>query len=268
MQIKINKNSFRRLRIMSSILYHSSKYAIMNHTPFTKPIATLLSDKNADISWQFSKISKLMLDNYVTQFNGAACSVATAATVLNTLRMLIKDSSDPVPLTQHEILDAVKVIDWKERIVPTKHKNSRGVPIMELVIAVEGSLKQYNIPYDTVELVHLGQTQSSPTDEKETLFKRLVEFEQSGTNFIIAHFNQGILIPGMHIPHISPVGAFNTKDDEVLVLDVDKDGPGPYWVPFESFFEGLASDYGGKLKKYGYDTGGYVWITGVAKQRD
>lgn len=239
----------------------------MNHTPFTRPVATLLSDKDAGTSWEFSDTSKLLLKYYVKQFNGAACSVATAATVLNTARTLTMDSAEPAPLTQHEILDAVQAADWKERIVPTKHKRSRGVPIIELFEAIEGSLKHYRIPYDTVELVHLRQTDASPADEKETLFNRLVALEESGIHFIIGHFNQGIFLPEMHIPHISPVGAFNIRDKEVLVLDVDKDGPGPYWVSFETFYDGLASDYGGRIKKYGYDTGGYVWIEGVRAQR-
>ncbi len=205
-------------------------------------------------------MSKRMLDNYVTQFNEAACSVATAATILNTARMLKASSAPPDPITQMDILNTVKVVNWKERIVPREHGQKRGLPITELGIAIENSLIQYGIFYDSYEVVPFDHTCSRGNGEKDTLYRRLVEFEKSDHHFLIAHFNQGIFLKGLHLPHISPVAAFNAVKQKVLVLDVDRDGPGPYWVSFDKFYEGLSSNYNGKLEPFGYTGGGYIWI--------
>ena len=78
---------------------------------------------------------------------------------------------------------------------------------------------------------------------------------------MIAHFNQGIFLKGIHLPHISPVGTFDPESAEVLILDVDRVGPGPYWASFDLFFKGLSDDFGGVLKSFGYSGGGYIWFS-------
>lgn len=186
--------------------------------------------------------------------------MATMEVVLNTLLDMKCCPQKTHRFTQKEILDEVQVVGWKERICPTGNKSRKGLPLPELGLAVEGSLKHFKIPYLNVETVLFDTSPSQLKREKETLLKRLHDFEKKETKFIIAHFNQGIFLRGLHIPHISPVGAFNPETNDVLVLDVDKDGPGPYWVSFENFFNALSNDYNGKLKSYGYVRGGYVHI--------
>ncbi|MBW2368615.1 MAG: phytochelatin synthase [Deltaproteobacteria bacterium] len=245
---------------MSTLFYQSHKYALFNHPPFAKPVSEPISDGSHPNPTALSDLSRRLLDHYVIQFNSAACSVASVATVLNTARSLTQKAEKAVPLTQTDILNAVQVVEWKDRITPSGNKSRRGLPLAELGIAVENGFAQYQIPCDSVETVLLLKHPSNLADEKEKLKNRLIAFEKSGACFIIAHFNQGIFIKSLHIPHISPVGAYHIADNKVLVLDVDREGPGPYWLSFEKFFEGLTSDYNGRLKKYGYDGGGYVYV--------
>jgi hypothetical protein len=200
------------------------------------------------------------MSNLVPQFNGASCSVASVATVLNSVCLLSPKKSNKAPVTQAEILETVDVVHWKERVSSKGYSGRRGLPIEILGVAVEGSFKAFNIPYKRVEVVALYPEMPEIGKRTEELKQRLVKFEKIKDTFLIAHFNQGIFTGGIHLPHISPVGAYDVEKDRVLILDVDPEQTEPYWVSFETFFEGLSWGYQGMLKKYGYIGGGYVWI--------
>lgn len=245
----------RRLKLYLSIGYLSLKYGILHHHPFKKPLVKSI----ARVDPTFSGRSTCLFDHYAVQFNGAACSVATAATILNCARRMIHGASKP-PLTQEEILNTVRVVDWKERIVPSKKGGARGLPLKELGIAIRAALSTYHLPVDEWEVVDFTTEHSLPDVLKERLRDHLTRLSSSKTHFMVAHFNQGVFLKGLHLPHISPVGMFHPESGEVLVMDVDKAGPGPYWVPFELFFKGLFDDFGGRLKSFGYEGGGYIWF--------
>ncbi|MBU0991005.1 MAG: phytochelatin synthase family protein [Proteobacteria bacterium] len=243
----------RRLKIFLAIGYQSLKYRLINRQYVAKPVSVNPVASHHELSHR----SKFLLVHYVHQFNDAACSVATVATVLNAI-MDMNHGNSHHTISQKEILNTVRVVDWKERIMPSGRGTKRGLPLKELGIAVENTLKTYKISFEKISVTHLDHKDLDWPVERETLLNRLTAFEQSDNQYMIAHFNQGIFLKGLHLPHISPVGAFKVNTKEVLVLDVDKDGPGPYWVPFDVFFKGLSNDFNGKLADYGYTGGGYV----------
>ena len=96
--------------------------------------------------------------------------------------------------------------------------------------------------------------------QKEELKDRLIDFETRGRCVIIAHFDQGAFVRDLNIPHISPVGAFDVENREVVVLDVDPYQDRLYKVSFDTFCRGLFSKYSLVLRPMGYETGGYVCI--------
>jgi hypothetical protein len=202
----------------------------------------------------------VLLSNLVSQFNGASCSVASVATVLNTACLLSSKKGKKAPITQAEILETVDVVHWKERVSSKGYSGRRGLPIEILGVAVEGSFKAFNIPYKRVDVVALYPGMPEIGKQMDELKQRLVRFEKIRDTFLIAHFNQGIFTGGIHLPHISPVGAYDGEKNRVLILDVDPEQTEPYWVPFDTFFEGLSWGYHGILKRYGYIGGGYVCI--------
>ena len=59
--------------------------------------------------------------------------------------------------------------------------------------------------------------------------------EASADDFVIIHFLQDRLTddPGGPYAHISPIGAYDAASGRVLVLDVDREYYGPYWVRVE-----------------------------------
>ena len=230
------------------------------HGLFGKSVSAPLSDEELSLLKKASPVFRALWTNHVRQFNEAACSVASVATVLNAARTLFSDAKAKHAITQQEILDNVNAIHWKERMSRRGHRNRRGVPINELGIAVKTSMAVYDLPVENIDVVALENDLSSLDLLKAELLARLVVFADSDDTFIIAHFNQGAFVRSWHIPHISPVGAFDKNSKRVLMLDTDVDQPEPYWVPFDRFLKGLSWNYTRMIKKYGYTGGGYVWI--------
>ncbi|MBW2201717.1 MAG: phytochelatin synthase [Deltaproteobacteria bacterium] len=246
--------TYLRLRLASLC------YSFRRHNSREQYGSVPLSRDKAYVCQHSACFFHALMPNLVPQFNGASCSVASVATVLNTACFLSQKKGKKGPITQAEILDTVDVVHWKERVSSKGYSGRRGLPIEILGLAVEGSLKAFNIPYERVDVVALHPEMPEIGKRMEELKQRLVKFEKIKDTFLIAHFNQGIFTGGIHLPHISPVGAYDDEKNRVLILDVDPEQAEPYWVSFETFFEGLSWGYHGILKRFGYIGGGYVWI--------
>jgi len=164
------------------------------------------------------------------------------------------------PVTQKEILEKVKAAHWKERMSDTGYKGRRGLPLQTLGEVVKSSLDTYDIGYKSVETVQTLRDKNRINDMKSELKTRLKEFETLGNGIIISHFDQGSYVQELHIPHISPVGGYDHKTDNVTLLDVDPTQPHPYQIHFDTFYKGLSTNYNHALKMYGYSEGGYIYI--------
>ncbi|MBW1695776.1 MAG: phytochelatin synthase [Deltaproteobacteria bacterium] len=196
--------------------------------------------------------------HHIKQFHESSCSVASVVTAINAIRKL--QYPDMPPIGQEEILDTVRTAHWKERMSKTGYKGRRGLPLPVLGEVVEGSLAAYQITYRHVETVYASKDPAEAETIREVLRKRLYAFEKEGNCLIIAHFDQGAYVPALNIPHISPVGGFDPESGRVLILDVDPYQETAYWVTFDTFYAGLASNYNHVLRLFGYRCGGYVFI--------
>jgi len=200
-----------------------------------------------------------LIRNHVRQFHEASCSVASIACVINTL-LEKKSGRHHHCVTQYELLEKVKTAHWKERMSDKGYRGRRGLPLHTLGKVVEASLLAYQIPFHSVETVQAKNSTQREKAFKHRLYSRLVRFETRGDCIIIAHFDQGSFVPDLHIPHISPVGGFDQALDQVLVLDVDSSQPHPYKIDFNTFYNGLAFSYNFLFRRFGYGSGGYVFI--------
>ncbi|MBW2612476.1 MAG: phytochelatin synthase [Deltaproteobacteria bacterium] len=191
--------------------------------------------------------------HYVKQFNEAACSVASVATVINALRAVGGSGSRPV--RQTEILDRVTAGHWKARMGLGGHNGRRGLPLALLGEVVRCALAAYDIRTAGVETVAAPRRPGPAQSVRRRLCQRLHGFQTAGSGLIIAHFDQGVFLPTLNIPHISPVGAFDPHGGQVTVLDVDAEVANPYRIDFDTFYRGLASNY-----HHIYTGGGYIYI--------
>lgn len=237
---------------------HSFLYALFKHYPFNRRKSELLAGEDCVDLLQASPHLRSLLGNFTRQFNPSSCSVASVATVLNAARQHLGIDGSQEAITQHRILDEVDTVHWKARVSREGHNGRRGLPLALLREAVECALVRFQIPYAAVTAVPV--VLRNERHQKKDLLNRLAAMVRLEDSYIIAHFNQGVFVKSLHLPHISPVGAFDSRHRRVLILDVDPDQRAPYWVSFNTFYAGMASDFHGILRHYGYSSGGYVWI--------
>lgn len=196
--------------------------------------------------------------HHVKQYNEASCSVASVATVVNALRE-IQGIAGP-PLHQQDLLDTVRTARWKERMAVGGDNGRRGLPLPLLAAVVESSLGAYGIGCRRVETVPAARNRDAARAVRAVLRRRLRAFAQNGDCLLIAHFDQGAVVPTLNIPHISPVGDYDSRTGGVTILDVDAEQERPYRISFDRFHAGLASDYHGFFRSFGYGSGGVVCI--------
>jgi len=199
-----------------------------------------------------------LLKHHVKQYNEAACSVATVVSVVNALRE--KQGSNFIPVSQMDILERVRTGNWKERMSEKGDNGKRGLPLPLLGEIVKSSLDAYSIRYKTVETVGASKNSGQTENKIIELKSRLYDFETKGNCLIIAHFDQGAFLRALNIPHISPVGGFDTKTGDITILDVDPEQERPYKISFDIFCKGLFSNYHHVLKPFGFKSGGYIFV--------
>lgn len=207
---------------------------------------------------QWNPLKQALWKYHVKQFHESSCSVATVVACINALRFL--EYGVPHPIGQTDILDRVTTGHWKTRMSDDGYRGRRGLPLPLLGRVVEDSIAAYNLTVQHVDIVRTPKTTPRGPSLRATLKNRLQDFDRHGNGLIIAHFDQGTLLPTLNIPHISPVGAYDAATDRITMLDVDPEQENPYEVDFDTFYKGLSCDYHHVFDAFGYGSGGYVYI--------
>ena len=213
---------------------------------------------NGGVQPQWTPLKQAIWKTHVKQFHESSCSVASVVACINAVRSLTDGAAAPV--SQSDILDRVTTGHWKERMSDGGYRGRRGLPLPLLGRVVKDSFEAYGIRFQDVDVVQAPKNAFKRSPVESALKKRLRDFDRFGNGLIIAHFDQGSLVPTLNIPHISPVGAYDAVADRVTVLDVDPEQKSPYEVDFDTFYQGLASDYHRVLAAFGYGSGGYVHV--------
>lgn len=195
---------------------------------------------------------------HVKQFHESSCSVASVVACINAVRSLNGNTAEPIG--QRDILERVTTGHWKERMSDGGYRGRRGLPLGLLGQVVKDSIAAYALKVQAVTVVQTPKQVPEDSSIPTLLRERLRDFDRHGGGLIIAHFDQGTLLPTLNIPHISPVGAYDAATDRVTVLDVDPGVEQPYQVAFNTFYKALSCDYHHVFKPFGYGSGGYVHI--------
>lgn len=193
-----------------------------------------------------------LITHYTGQSNSLSCSVAAVAMVQNAIArtqgdLLARDAN----YQQAQLINDVKAVHWKKRVTGTGWMGRKGLTLQELEEVVWETFKTYGIKGWTVSRRSFQDNTPRALGELRAL---LEANEASADDFIILHFLQDRLTddPGGPYAHISPVGAYDAASDRVLILDVDREYYGPYWVSTERLLAALSArtpafGYGGLL---------------------
>lgn len=199
-----------------------------------------------------------LLKHHVKQYHESSCSVASVVSAVNAIRDQQREK--PVPINQMDILEKVRIANWKERMSDEGDNGKRGLPLPVLGEVVKSSLDAYEIAYKSIETVQAQKNSGQTEKIRKLLWNRLCDFEKKGDCLLIAHFDQGAYVPTLNIPHISPVGGFDAETGDVIMLDVDPAQEKHYRITFDTFYKGLSSNYNHVLKPFGFGSGGYVFV--------
>ncbi|MFO8085253.1 MAG: phytochelatin synthase family protein [Desulfobacterales bacterium] len=227
-----------------------------NHEHDNACKGSVLSSKLTDFTNENTEFCTKMIPFYLKQFNSYSCSVASIAIVLNTILASLNKARAVNPIDQHDLIQRVRALNWRERVSMEGFEGKHGLTITELGIVVEATLNTFRIPFKQLKTVSIHKNIENLEEEKARLFSLLVKYCRNPDHYMIAHFTQGVYTGDWFGGHISPVGSFDPLRRRVLILDVDRDTEAPYWVPFDLFFEGLV----GESKIMGPEGGGYVSI--------
>ncbi len=206
-----------------------------------------------------NRLKDALFKYHVKQFHESSCSVASVVSVVNALNHL-QGRINGVPVTQQVLLERVNTAHWKERMGANGYKGKRGLPLDTLGQVVRASLIEFKLCYTSMDIVPASAKTDRPSTFRQDLRNRLERFEEKGDCLIISHFDQGSFIPEFHIPHISPVGGFDTTTGMVTMLDVDPAQKWPYQIPFDTYYKGVSFNYYNVFRPFGFARGGYVFI--------
>jgi hypothetical protein len=247
--------TIRRIIIFTffHILYYFHK--ITGTGAFGRPEAKLIENPGFLNS---NLLKAALFKHHVKQYHEASCSVATVVSVVNAIRE--KQTGKHVPVSQMDILEKVRAGNWKERMSPMGDNGKRGLPLPLLGEIIKSSLDTYEIRYERMEIIAAPGNRMQEEKILTELINRLSDFEEKGDCVLIAHFDQGAFLRTLNIPHISPVGGFDIKTKEVIILDVDPEQTKPYKITFDTFCKGIFSNYHNLLRPFGFKSGGYIYI--------
>jgi hypothetical protein len=218
--------------------------------------STPLSPDDPRLATTAARKTSALLASRVAQFNNYSCSAAAVATVVNAIRRLSGASGSSKPLSPQEILSRVDCHHWRERVSDRGYRGRHGMPLFEFGEALRAALDACRIFAQRLEVIGFHPGMNDLADRRAGLEQALRAFAALPGDFLIAHFTQGVYFGDWYGGHISPVGAYDERSGQVLVIDVDPECPSPYWVSFERFFEGLL----GRAKIIGAKGGGYVRV--------
>ena len=176
-----------------------------------------------------------LIPYYVHQQDGSACGIASTTILLNAARV-------------HQILTASdKLITQKALVEKIKVNYSKGLNLDQLADAVRKGMAEYQIKA-SVEAIHSDGT----TSQLKKIRDLLVKNEKGDRDFILANFHQTSFTGDPEgVGHISPIGAFDSKNNHVLIMDVDREYYEPYWVSFETFMKGIDTTDSSNTQKRG-----------------
>jgi Phytochelatin synthase len=192
---------------------------------------------------------------YVPQFTSSACSVASVAMAVNFARGLPAEAETPV-VTQTALLEAVGDEAWADKGA----EGGDGVTFAEFVAVLKASLRSYGIERYEVEVIRPGDASVSSLAE---LRRALTANEASADDIILMYFNQGVLTGDWDGPHISPIGAYDERAQQALIMDVDREWYIPYWSPDAKLLDAMLRPAPAEHGPLAGETGGLVWIKPV-----
>jgi hypothetical protein len=191
---------------------------------------------------------------YVPQRTSSDCSAASATIAVNALRGL-PQRSDQLVITEDHLLKDVADQKWSSEVV----EDGPGVTFDEFNTYLGEAFKAEGVAIAPVRSTHLKVADDKALAELRTA---LTEVEGSAAKeLMLIYFNQGVVTGDWDGPHISPIGAYDQKNDKVLIMDVDREDYVPYWTSTKTLLDALVKPAPADQGVLAGETGGYYLVS-------
>jgi hypothetical protein len=168
------------------------------------------------------------------QHTDCSCSLATATMLLNGARAMDGHARIGQFVSERGLLDRIADPDWEKGITPP---DGGGASLVELRDKLERALSLYALSGWSVE--HCVVAADDPATG-EALRDHLIAMEQVGDRLIAGNYHLATTYgDSWDIGHFSPMGAYDSAADRVLLLDVWKADYEPSWVDRMRLLRGM-----------------------------
>lgn len=191
-----------------------------------------------------------MMPYYQYEISDGYCSAATVTMVVNAARAKQSLTASDELVTQEGVVRKLNDPFWNMSVADLH----RGVTLDELATLLSKSLKEYGFTKVEILVNHVDQISIKT---KQELHRVLVENEKSANDFVVLNFLQSEFTgdPEGAVGHLAPIGAYDAKKKQALILDPDRKWYEPYWVSEDTLLKGMAT-----VDKYTNRNRGYLWI--------
>jgi hypothetical protein len=172
---------------------------------------------------------------YIVQRNETSCSLASATMILNTVRDVQSHERLAKPATQNEVLEMVNNPLWDA----TTSDDGPGVTLTQFGCFLKEMFLAYKVKGVTVETIFV---ENKSLKTRQMIHQDLLDLanETHVTTLLALNFDNATFInANIDMGHISPVGRYDPLTKLVLILDVDREWTGPYWITEETMIKGL-----------------------------
>jgi Phytochelatin synthase len=171
----------------------------------------------------------------IQQATDSSCSLATAVMLLNTVRGCEGHLRSAGPISEASLLDKLGDDFWRVAVA----QDGNGLSLTEFAAAMERALLSYECADGwRVVIAPVTDADAAVVD----LRAALTEMEQDAAGFAAANFHLDLFYgDGVDVGHFSPVGAYDSARDLVLMLDVYKKDYEPMWAPLPRLAKAMAT---------------------------
>jgi hypothetical protein len=175
-----------------------------------------------------------LVPHYVGQQDDRSCSLASLTMLVNAARNDTPLFADDPLVTQPMLRQRVASHVWERGLAP----GGDGVTLPQLAVLARQSLRAFGVEPEHVRVTHLPAASPEALEEFRAALRAS---EVSDSDFVVVNFLARSYVGSGDYGHIAPVGAYDSEQRRVLILDPDRTWYEPYWVPDEVALAGMAT---------------------------
>jgi len=186
-----------------------------------------------------------LMPHQIHQHTDSSCSLASSVMVLNAARGMAGLNRIGGLVSERRLIEKFAHTDWPAGIAP----EGGGRKLLRLAEHLDEALGLYGLDGWMVERIPIPTADAARGEE---LRRHLQAMEHQPGYFPIANYHLDLFYgDGSDVGHFSPLGAYDSVRDRVLVLDCYKADYEPAWAPVERLLAAMAKPCDdGKLRGY------------------